>query len=261
MAMTQTRPFVRLRVGRLQLHAGLWPTLATLALLPLMIGLGMWQLDRAGQKQRLQAEYDRRQLEPAMQLLSVLEPPEALRFRRVAARGRYEPEHQILIDNRVHQGQAGYHVLTPLRLGDGSVRVLVNRGWVPLGQDRAVLPVFETPRESVEVTGLAVVPQTRGFHLGGAKPPGDGWQPVWQYLDLDVFRNSVAFPLQPVVILLDPDSASGGFVRHWARLDAGIATHQGYAFQWFMLAVTLAGIYILLNTRKTDHAETQSDKD
>jgi surfeit locus 1 family protein len=71
--MTQARPFVHLRVGRLQLHAGLWPTLATLALLPLMIGLGMWQLDRAGQKLRLQADYDRRQQEPAKQLLSVLE--------------------------------------------------------------------------------------------------------------------------------------------------------------------------------------------
>ena len=259
--MSRAHPFIHLRMGRLLLRAGLWPSLATLALLPLMIGLGLWQLDRAAQKQLLQAEYDRRQQEPAVQLVSVLEPPEALRFRRVVARGRYEPEHQILIDNRVHRGQAGYHVLTPLRLGDGSVRVLVNRGWVPLGQDRAVLPVIETPRGLVEVTGLAAVPQTKGFHLGGAKPPGEGWQPVWQYLDLDVFRDNVAFPLQPIVILLDPDSANGGFVRQWARLDAGIATHQGYAFQWFSLAAALAAIYILLNTRKTDHAKNQPDND
>ena len=259
--MTQARPFIRLRIGRLHLRAGLWPTLATLALLPLMIGLGLWQLDRAAQKQRLQAEYDRRQQEPAVQLLSVLEHPEALRFRRVVARGRYEPQHQILIDNRVHQGQAGYHVLTPLRLGEGPVRVLVNRGWVPLGQDRAVLPVLETPRGMVEVTGLAAVPHTQGFRLGGAKPSGEGWQTVWQYIDLDVYRSSVAFPVQPVVVLLDPENPHAGYVRQWARLDAGIATHQGYAFQWFSLAAALAGIYILLNTRKTDHAENQPDQD
>jgi len=259
--MTQTRPFIRLRIGRLQLRAGLWPTLAMLALLPVMIGLGMWQLDRAEQKLRLQAEYDSRQQEPAVRLVSVLENPDALRFRRVVARGHYEPEQQILIDNRVHQGQAGYHVLTPFRLEDGAVRVLVNRGWVPLGQDRAVLPLIETPRGMVEVRGLAAVPQTKGFHLGGAKPPGEGWQPVWQYLDLDVFRNNVTFPVQPIVILLDPDSTNGGFVRQWARLDAGIATHQGYAFQWFSLAAALAAIYILLNTRKTEYAENQQDKD
>jgi surfeit locus 1 family protein len=259
--VTPSRPFIRLRLGRLQLRAGLWPTLATLALLPVMIGLGMWQLDRAEQKLRLQAEYDHRQLQPAVQLMSVLENPEALRFRRVLARGRYEPEFQILIDNRVHRGQAGYHVLTPLRLEDGSVRVLVNRGWVPLGRDRAVLPAIEVPPGPVEVTGLAAVPSTQGFHLGDAKPPGEGWQPVWQYLDLDSYRGSVAFPLQPFVVLLDPDSPGGGYVRQWARLDAGIATHQGYAFQWFSLAVALAAIYILLNTRKINHAQSQPDQD
>ena len=259
--MTGPRPFIRLRLGHLQLNAGVWPTLATLALLPVMIGLGTWQLDRAGQKSRLQAEYDRRQQDPATRLLSVLGDPEALRFRRVVARGRYEPEHQIFIDNRVHQGQAGYHVLTPLRLEDGAVRVLVNRGWVPLGQDRGTLPRIETPQGLVEVRGLAAVPQVNGFHLGGAKPPGEGWQPVWQYIDLDLYRSNVTFPVQPVVLLLDPDSSDSGFVRQWARLDAGIATHQGYAFQWFMLATALAAIYILLNTRKTDHAQSQPDKD
>jgi len=257
--VTGTRPFIRLRVGRLLLRAGLWPTLATLALLPIMIMLGMWQLDRAGQKLRLQAEYDSRQLQPAVRLMPVLENPEALRFHRVVARGSYETDNQILVDNRVHQGQAGYHVLTPLRLEDGSVRILVNRGWVPLGRDRAVLPAIETPKGTIEVTGLAVVPQTQGFHLGSAKPPGEGWQRVWQYLDLDVYRSNVAFPVQPIVLLLDADSPHGGFVRTWARLDAGIATHQGYAFQWFSLAAALAGIYILLNTRKADHAKTRSD--
>jgi surfeit locus 1 family protein len=259
--MNDVRPFINLRVGRLHLRAGFWPTLATFMLLPLMAWLGMWQLDRADQKQRLQAEYDNRQLEPAVRLLSVLENPESLRFRRVVARGQYEPKYQILIDNRVHQGQAGYYVLTPLRLENGSVRVLVNRGWVPVGRSRSELPIIDTPKDTVEVTGLATVPQTKGFHLGGARPPGATWQPVWQYLDLQVYRKDVSFPVQPMVVLLDAENPNGGFVRQWARLDAGIATHQGYAFQWFSLAVALAGIYILLNTRKTDHDDNTPTKE
>jgi surfeit locus 1 family protein len=59
------------------------------------------------------------------------------------------------------------------------------------------------------------------------------------------------------VVLLDPDSAAGGYVRHWARLDTGIATHQGYAFQWFSLAIALAAIYILVNTRRTNENESR----
>lgn len=248
-----THRFLQLRVAQLEFQAGLWPTLVTAALIPLLIALGFWQLDRAAQKQQLQAEYDRGQAEVPTRLRAVLDNADSLRFHRVVVRGQYEPQYQILIDNRVHQGQAGYHVLTPLRIDDGNVRVLVNRGWVALGTDRAQLPHIETPEGIVDVEGMAVVPQIGGFHLGTAKPPGAGWQALWQYLDLTEYARQVTFPLQPVVVLLDPDSTAGGFARQWARLDAGIATHQGYAFTWFSLAVALAAIYILVNTRKVDH--------
>ena len=250
----KTHIFVNLRLGRLQFQAGLWPTLATAILIPLLVGLGFWQLDRAAQKQRLQAEYDRGQDTTPTRLRPVLETAESLRFHRVIVRGHYEPEYQILIDNRVHRGQAGYHVLTPLRIENGNVRVLVNRGWVSLGPDRAQTPRIETPNSLVEVEGVATVPQIGGFHLGTARPPAPGWQTLWQYLDLTEYARHVSFPLQPVVILLDPESAAGGFARQWARLDTGIATHQGYAFTWFSLAVALATIYIVVNTRKVDHA-------
>lgn len=251
---------VQLRVGRYRLRAGLWPTLATLALLPLLAGLGVWQLERAAEKQRLQAEYDRRQQDAAVRLGGDLQDAELLRFRRVQASGRYEPGFQILIDNRVHHGQAGYHVLTPLRLGASDMRVLVNRGWVPVGADRRALPPVPPPDGEVEVTGIATVPATGGFRLGPAQPAAPGWQTRWQYVDLDAYAASVPFPLQPVVVLLDPDSPAGGYTRQWARLDSGIATHQGYAFQWFSLAVALAAIYILVNTRRSEDEVTGTDR-
>ena len=253
-----TQAFIRFRIGRLQFVAGFWPTLITAILIPLLISLGQWQLGRAAQKQRLQAEYDLLQEGSAMRVRPVLESAETLRFRRVLVRGQYEPQYQILIDNRVHQGQAGYHVLTPLRIEDGNVRILVNRGWVPVGADRAQIPRLETPGALVEVEGVATVPQTGGFHLGTARPAGTQWQPVWQYLDLSEYARHVPFPVQPVVVLLGPQSPAGGFARQWARLDTGIATHQGYAFTWFSLAVALAAIYILVNTRKIDHAENET---
>jgi len=70
-----------------------------------------------------------------------------------------------------------------------------------------------------------------------------GWQKQWLYFDIPRYRAAVNFPVQPVVILLDPKSEAGGLVREWARLETGIAVHQGYAFQWFMLALTLLALY------------------
>jgi surfeit locus 1 family protein len=45
------------------------------------------------------------------------------RFARIALEGHFEPEHQFLLDNRIHAGQPGYEVLTCFRLASGA-RVL-----------------------------------------------------------------------------------------------------------------------------------------
>ena len=59
----------------------------------------------------------------------------------VSMRGVWLADRTILIDNRVHGGRPGYHVMTPLRLDDGEV-VLVRRGWVAVGPDRSVITSY-----------------------------------------------------------------------------------------------------------------------
>lgn len=226
---------------------GLIPSLVFAVLLPLFLYLGYWQLQRAEEKRLLQVEYDTRANGPAVQVERQVQRAEELRFYRVVARGHYETDHQILIDNRVHQGRVGYHVITPLRLENSEVRLLVNRGWIALGEDRDHLPAFETPAGLQQVTGVATVPAEKYFTLAQPEP---GWQRVWQNMDLARYGAVVPFPVQPVVLLLDPASDAGGFTRDWSRLDAGISVHQGYAFQWFMLAAALASIYLFMSLRR-----------
>lgn len=258
--MSREHVVIDLKVAGYRLRAGLWPTLATLLLLPVLISLGIWQLHRAQEKRLLQAEFDRRQDEPPAPYELYHGPAEQLRFRRVTVRGTYEPQFQVLLDNRVEQGQVGYYVLTPLHIEGSESRVLVNRGWVALGSSREVLPRIAAPDAPVNVIGIATIPDAHGFHLGSARPPGSGWQPVWEYLDLAEYARSVPFRVQPVVVLLDPDSPAGGFRRQWARLDAGIATHEGYAVQWFALASALVAIYIFVNIRKIHAAGSEKDE-
>ncbi|BAV32731.1 surfeit locus 1 [Sulfuricaulis limicola] len=232
------------------------PSLVFAVLLPLFLYLGYWQLQRAEEKRLLQVEYDTRANGPAVQVERRLQRAEELRFYRVVAKGHYETDYQILIDNRVHQGRVGYHVITPLRLENSEVRLLVNRGWIALGEDRDHLPVFETPAGLQQVTGVATVPAEKYFTLAQPEP---GWQRVWQNMDLARYGAVVPFPVQPVVLLLDPASGAGGFTRDWSRLDAGISVHQGYAFQWFMLAAALASIYLFMSLRRrgTDTPEQE----
>lgn len=240
-----------------QFRPGWAPSLAVALLLPLFLYMAWWQLQRAEEKRELQAEYDARAVGPTVKVEARVQRPEELQFYRVVARGYYESSYQVLVDNRVHQGQVGYEVVTPLRLPDSDVRLLVNRGWVPLGEDRSHPPAIDPPKGLQEITGIATVPAEKPFTLGKPEPLDRGWQLVWQHLDMARYRASVPFPVQPVVVLLDPESSAGGFARGWSRLDAGIAVHKGYAFQWFMMAGALVAVYIFtgLRRRRTDDEE------
>jgi surfeit locus 1 family protein len=254
MNYAQEQCLIRLRFGNWCFNAGLWPTLATFALLPLLIGLGLWQLDRAEQKQRLQQHYDAGLTAPVVPLTGAEPKLADIKYRRVQARGRYDTAQEILLDNRVYQGQAGYHVLTPLQISGSAQRVLVNRGWVATGRDRRERPATPAPETDVVVEGVAVQPSAPGLRLGPAFAEGEAWPVVWQYLELEAYARRAGVTVYPMVILLDTGSPAGGFVRQWARLDAGIATHQGYALTWFSLATVLLAIYILLNLRRCNAA-------
>ena len=229
----------------------LWPSLAAALLVPLFISAGQWQWNKASHKAGLQQQLDARGAQPAIQIPATSIDAQSVLYRKVVARGRYEPQKQILIDNRTHLGQAGYHVITPLRLDGSDVRVLVNRGWVPAFADHRQVPQIATPTGNVDITGTAIVPGTRFFTLdedhAGAQ---SDWPSVWQNLDLARYGEAVSFPIQPVVIQLDADNASGGFIRDWGRPDERLQTNLNYAIQWWSFAATTVVLWLVLNFRK-----------
>jgi surfeit locus 1 family protein len=235
----------------------LWPTLAAALLIPLFIAAGNWQWNKAARKAQLQQQHEARAAQSAVPISLVMVDSQALNYRRVTARGRYEPQFQVLIDNRTHNGHAGYHVVTPLRVEGSDVRLLVNRGWIPAPADHRLIPSIETPAGMVQIRGTAIIPPARFFTLGsGSNIGGSGWQGVWQNLDLERYGKTVAayFPIQPVVVLLDPQGATpdtdGGFVRVWPQADERRLVNLGYALQWWGFAATTFFLWLILNFRR-----------
>jgi len=82
---------------------------------------------------------------------------------------------------------------------------------------------------------------------------------VWQQLDLARYTNAVGWPMQPIVVLLDPQGP-GGYLREWSRLDVGVAVHQGYAFQWFALAAAVIVLYGVLMVRAIRRVPWSSER-
>ncbi|MFZ1574487.1 MAG: SURF1 family protein, partial [Chromatiaceae bacterium] len=148
---------IPMRFGHYDIQFRWLPTLAMVLGVVLFVALGFWQLDRAKEKRQQAIELAGQSLLPAYLLGPLESSAEPLRYRRVSATGTFEAEGQILIENRHYGGKTGYHVITPLRIDPGEVRVLVNRGWIPADtQGRPIpAPVPDGPRT---LTGEAYIP-------------------------------------------------------------------------------------------------------
>ena len=113
---------LRAILSRRRFRPSLWPTLGLLLLVAVTVALGNWQRQRAHDKQSLRDQYEAASHAPPLELdadQTVAADPGRFRFRAVRARGIYDAAHQVLIDNRVHAGRAGFDVVAPLKLGGG----------------------------------------------------------------------------------------------------------------------------------------------
>jgi len=232
-----------MRIGPFAFNPSPWPTIGAVAMIALTLYLGIWQTHRGDEKEERQRLLDTRIREAPVVLSGSFARAEPVVYRRARAAGRYDAAGQVFIDNQVHQGRAGYHVITPLRLADGAI-LLVNRGWIARGAAYPEPPKAEAPAGTVEVTGMATVPSSRFYELGAQTVSG----PVWQNLTIDRYRATVKAPVLPVVLLAD--AADAGLVAIRETPDAGVAKHREYALTWFSLAATALVLWIVLNLKR-----------
>lgn len=242
-----------LRAGQWRFAPTVWPTLAALFFFVLTLSLGNWQSGRADTKRELQARYDAAMREAPIHAGSELLDHDSVLYRKLEVEGVFDDAHTILIDNRVLNGVAGYHVLTPLRIHGGPVAILVNRGWVAAGRTRDQVPVPPTPEGVVRLEGVAADPHTRYFELAQTAPQGR----VWQNLDFERYATATRLRLQPVLLLQTSDQADG-LRRNWPRPDTGVVSHVSYAFQWYSLAATLAALWLIMNIKRDRDGDARS---
>ena len=214
----------------------LLPTRALVAVVALCIAAGNWQRGRMVQKEALGARLAAALSAPVVTMPAGVNDWSTWRFRQVELAGRYDEARQILIDNKVHAGRAGYHVVTPLVLSDGRA-VLVNRGFAPGGATRSELPEARPPAGEVRVRGRINLPPTDYVELAQAPPQGV----VWQNLDPARFTAATGVAVLPIVV--EATAGDDRLVRDWPRPDAGTEKHRIYMVQWYAFAALAFGLW------------------
>ena len=223
-------------------------TLLTAIFVPLFAAPGLWQLDRVEQKRELYREHSQRTELPPLTALPREEAALAsLRYRRVALAGAQPDAPRILLDNRIVDAVAGYHVLTPFR--HGATLLLVNHGWIAAPARRDQLPTVELD-DLDSARGMLGPPPASGIRLGGEAEQAEriGTALRVQRLDTGVLSAALGEPLFPLVLYLE-GGAAGALRRDWPQPGDESDKHVAYAVQWFCFALIAAGLYVGLNRK------------
>jgi surfeit locus 1 family protein len=225
----------------------LWMTLLVLAGTLVLGRLGFWQLDRLAQRRAINSSLNARLAQPVLRLDGAEIDPDALEYRRVEARGIYDPAQEIVLRNRELDGIAGVHVLTPLRISGSATAVLIDRGWLPREQaDPTKRGAAAAPPGEVLVSGIARRSQE---HQGGpADPPLGPDRPrldAWFRVNIAGIQQQAGYPLLPIFIEQQPAPGDPELPRRTPIADLGEGPHMGYAVQWFGFAIILLVGYIV----------------
>lgn len=228
-------------------------TIAYLAMFTLLLSLGAWQIHRADEKQAyidIQAKRINQHVDLTDTEMFVDVTKE--RYKQATLTGYFDSTHQFLLDNQMHESKVGYFVMTPFKIKNANKAVLVNRGWIPLTEPRAILPDVTLALDTTEIslTGRINTFPSVGIQLEGATQPTNTQPAVVQVLDEKVLSKLLGYDLLAFQLELSPDLPHG-YVRNW-HISTLIPPekHLAYALQWFGLALVLTVMFIKMALKK-----------
>lgn len=199
----------------------------------ILVSLGVWQLDRAGQKAALVADMEAR-LVGAPGVLPETPAPEADNYRPVQVEGAFLPGQTFVLSALKGQGP-GFRVIGVFET-DAGRRILVDRGFLPEVQ-RAELPApVATPH--VLVGNLQWPNDADSF-----TPDYDTARDLFFARDIGPLANHLG--AEPVMLVLSASQPPHPQIRPMPVDGVSIPdNHMGYAVQWFLMALAWVGMTV-----------------
>ncbi|MGI9249966.1 MAG: SURF1 family protein [Pseudohongiellaceae bacterium] len=238
--------------GSLHLHINWLVLVCVLMAAAGFVRLGIWQLDRAGEKVAAQValEAELAGSAEAIESISVGElrvDNDELQNRYVMLEGEYVNERTILLMAEFSNEQIGYGVVTPFRLQSSGQLVLVSRGWttgiLPPDTEPSLYPVLGPVRVGAQIH----LPDPSARLPEGRINPNQ-WPLRMRNLNVDAIAQILGEPLFPFEVRLIAGQA-GTLVRHWPAVNPDVNQHLFYALQWFFFAalVLLGALFAASN--------------
>ena len=199
--------------------------------------LGIWQIERGQTKTQIMSEFENKLTKKPIYLNA-----ESKKWDRVLVSGKWENKKQLLIDNVIHQGIAGYKVLTPLRIDETNKLILVDRGWIKQNKFRDQLPDIQIPDDFESVSGTLEQPEL-GLVLSD-ELISNNWPKISQTKNVEVISKAYTEEIFPMILLADPLLKNSLEYIKITPTNMTPIKHYGYSSQWFLMFIVLCFMYI-----------------
>ena len=207
--------------------------------------LGLWQIERGQAKTAILAEFEDNLSRTPTHLNN-----ESKKWDRVYVKGEWDNSKQILVDNVINRGVAGYKVLTPLRIIETNQLILVDRGWIKQNKYREILPNIELIDASEVVSGILEYPEL-GLVLSEDLVSKE-WPKISQTKNLEVISKEYDEFIYPMILLADPILKNSLEYIKITPTNMTSTKHYGYSAQWFLMFLVLCLMYFWYGFKKNE---------
>jgi surfeit locus 1 family protein len=227
----------------IRLRPLLWPTLFSLPVLALCLGLSIWQMERREWKLGILDRISRNQAAAPISLDELMKgDPLAHEYGRVNLAGTFLHDKEFHLAARSMKNDVGMQVVTPVRTDAGRI-VLFDRGWVPSQKKDPATRAAGQVSGRVELTGVVRRTQQQRQFAPDNAPDRN----VWFHVDVPLMRKMAgAAPdtrLDTFFLEADATPNAGGLpIGGQTHLDIP-NDHLQYAITWFGIALALVGVY------------------
>ena len=209
----------------------------------LFFSLGIWQIERGQAKTTLLKEFDENSLKAPKSITK-----DSKKWDRVYIQGKWNGSEQILIDNVINRGIAGYKVITPFQLDETGELILIDRGWIKRNKNIENLPDVSLTDIRERVSGILESPEL-GLMLSD-EVVSEKWPKISQTKNFEVISKEYNVPMFPLILLADPTSR---YSLEYIKINPTNMTpvkHYGYSSQWFLMFLVLCCMYIWYGYKK-----------
>ncbi|MDC3086710.1 SURF1 family protein [Gammaproteobacteria bacterium] len=211
----------------------------------LFFSLGVWQIERGQAKTKILNQFNSNLKKPPSYIDN-----KSQKWDRVYVSGTWMSSQQILIDNVIHRGIAGFKVITPLKIEGLNKIILIDRGWIKQNEYRDDIPEINIVEQNETVSGILELPEL-GLVLSDNLVT-DEWPKISQTKNFDTISKEYDLELYPMILLADPVHKNSLEYIKITPTNMTPIKHYGYSSQWFLMFIVLCLMYIWYGFKRNE---------